>query len=130
MSTSLTLPLCHFTEITSGLVLAEVSCLEVKAFLTTPQFQRGFTQQELDYAAGLARGIQSLAARYAAKRAAQKLTDFGWETFEVVRTSEGVPSWAPHPDLALGGKWLMLSLSHDGDVALAYVGWGGSLIDL
>jgi phosphopantetheinyl transferase (holo-ACP synthase) len=75
----------------------------------------GFTEAERSYCLGRVSWADSLAVRYAAKRAAAELSGARWASFDISRTSEGVPQLhGPR------GPW-WVSLSHDGGHAIAYV---------
>lgn len=99
-----------------------------------------FTAAELSYAQGSSSGQpdRHLAARFAAKEATLKALDhaaavrriepppIGLASIEVLRDERGRPSLALHEDAArfaerLGVERAQLSLSHDGDYALAFV---------
>jgi holo-[acyl-carrier protein] synthase len=101
---------------------------------------RTFTMGELAYASGARSGQpeRHLAARYAAKEATLKALDHAaalrqvvppsieLSTIEVLRDERGRPSLALHDSAAalaesLGVERAQLSLSHDGEYALAFV---------
>ena len=52
----------------------------------------GFTKQEIALCRSTARGAQSIAARYAAKRGAEYLTGLPWTYFEILREVDSAPS--------------------------------------
>lgn len=99
-----------------------------------------FTQAELSYAerAPTGRPAVHLAARFAAKEATLKALDhaaalrqleppsIALRAIEVLRDERGRPSLALHEDAArfaerVGVERAQLSLSHDGDYAMAFV---------
>jgi holo-[acyl-carrier protein] synthase len=91
-----------------------------------------FTQGERDYCDARRRPAHHYAARLAAKEAFLKALGLGlWDgvamtDIEVQRGPGGAPSLALGPTAAaalrrIGGERPLLSLSHDGDVALALV---------
>lgn len=94
--------------------------------------RRLFTDRELDYAYG-GEGVcaERLAARFAAKEAvikALRLGDAGvaWRDIEVVKLADGSCEVALHGRAAeqasrIGAGPILLSLSHDGDYAGAFV---------
>jgi len=93
--------------------------------------RRLFTTAEIDYAGSVrALSAQRLAARFAAKEAALKAfglceAGVGWREIEVHRASDGACSLVLHGKAAqLAGEradGAALSLSHDGDYAIAVV---------
>ena len=111
-------------------VLVEVSCTEVSTYLSSPEFLKGFSKAELHYAQKLAKGDQSLSARYAAKQAAATLSSLPWQSFEILRSPEGVPSLVLRPEADYPCQPLLVSLTHDGDRAAAYVGWKSTNVTL
>jgi holo-[acyl-carrier protein] synthase len=101
---------------------------------------RVYTRAEIDSYASSASQASHFAARFAAKEAAFKALHggdetsapdardepFDWRTIEVLRRPDGSPSLRLHGrmrDLAerRGVRHLDLSLSHDGDYAIAFV---------
>ncbi len=76
-------------------------------------------------------GAAALAARWAAKEAFRKAVDrprpgFGWRDVEVVRRDDGRPRLRLHGEAAaavaeLGGRRVLVSLSHERDYAVAVV---------
>jgi holo-[acyl-carrier protein] synthase len=89
--------------------------------------RRIFTDDEIAYARS-APGLvaERLAARFAAKEAAKKalglVAGVGWRDIEVRRAPGGAVELALHgPAAAAGPQGLALSLSHEGDYAIAVV---------
>lgn len=101
-----------------------------RAIMRTPRLrERLFAQEEL-LADGTPRSISSLAARFAAKEAAQKAigTSPGarWVDFVVLQAEDGKPSLelrgaAAERAAAVGALRLHVSMSHDAGVATATV---------
>lgn len=92
--------------------------------------ERLFTAQELRTADGVPRRPDSLAARFAAKEAVAKAlgapTGLTWHDCVVVVDDTGRPGLELHGSVAAaadgrGVRATHLSLSHDGDVAIAQV---------
>ena len=94
--------------------------------------RRIFTDEEIAYAqASPAQMVQRLAARFAAKEAtikALRLADhaINWREIEVRRTSSGACEMVLHGALGRiatedGARDIAVSLSHEGDAALAVV---------
>lgn len=94
--------------------------------------QRLFSESEISYAQGADGHVaQRLAARFAAKEAAIKAFDLGeagvnWRDIEVQKMPNGACRLALHGRAAseaerLGVGEIALSLSHDGDYAVAVV---------
>jgi len=124
-----------------GLDLVSVSGFEQLLEVKDSAFKRDtFTQRELRYAEeeALGRPSQHLAARFAAKEAALKALDHAaalaqvqppalpLSSLEVVRDARGRPALALHDDAAalaerVGADRALLTLSHDGDSAVAVV---------
>jgi holo-[acyl-carrier protein] synthase len=98
---------------------------------------RVFTRSELAYCRALAKPLESLGARFAAKEAAFKAVGCGWakgvtwHDAQVVATSGERPTLRVRGALArharaLGATDLHLSLSHSGGYAVAVVvAWRG-----
>ena len=93
---------------------------------------RVFTEGERDYCDGRPRPPQHFAARFAAKEACMKALGTGraegvrWRDVEVTRDPSGRPGLELHGRAAekaseMGVTRCHLSLSHDGDHALAFV---------
>lgn len=89
--------------------------------------QRVFTEGEIAYCDRKRLAYESFAARFAAKEAMIKVLGrpVGWREIEVLRT-DGPPTVRLHGRAreiadALGIARLFLSLSHTGEVAIAYV---------
>jgi holo-[acyl-carrier protein] synthase len=93
--------------------------------------QRVFTAAERAYCEKRRGWAQSYAARFAAKEAVMKALGrsgpwgFPWLDIEVVSTASGVPTIRLHGDAAaraarLGAARIHVSLSHDGDTAIAH----------
>lgn len=91
-----------------------------------------FTEDERRFCEAQPRPAQHFAARFAAKEAFLKAVGRGifqgvtLRDIEVVRGPEGRPSLRLGPSAATalaeaGGRDALVSLSHDGDVALAFV---------
>ena len=102
--------------------------------LRKPHFmERMYTQDERAYIGSKGAGAaQSAAAMFAAKEAAAKALGTGFAAgimpaqIEVTHDAQGAPGIALHGAakerfLALGAQKMMVSLSHDGGMALAYV---------
>jgi holo-[acyl-carrier protein] synthase len=92
--------------------------------------ERLFTAQELVAGDGLARTVTSLAARFAAKEAVAKALGapegMRWHDCEVVGGADGRPHLRVSGSVAdqaraQGIERWHVSLSHDGDLAVAYV---------
>ncbi len=95
--------------------------------------RRVFTQGERDYLEEKGKGkAQSAAAMFAAKEAAAKALGTGFAAgvmpwlIEVTHAPGGAPGLAFHGDAkerfdALGGARALLSLSHEGNMAVAFV---------
>lgn len=115
-----------------GVDLCAVSRME-KAISREHFVQRVFTQGEIQYLDAKGRGrAQSAAAMFAAKEAAAKALGTGiaqgvcLNQIEVTHDALGAPglslSGAAQERLAaMGGKGARLSLSHEGDMAIAFV---------
>jgi holo-[acyl-carrier protein] synthase len=110
-----------------GIDIVDVARLERLLARWPRMAGRLFTDAELSYSSGRHRPAQHLAARFAAKEATFKALGSGWPAVawhdvEVVPTDRG-------PRLALrgraaelaGGAQGMVSLSHDGGMAIAQV---------
>jgi holo-[acyl-carrier protein] synthase len=90
---------------------------------------RLFTARERAYAARRARGVESLAARFAAKSAARRalgVRGAAWHDFEVVREPGRPPGLRLHGRAAeaaqkLGVSRIALTLSHTASLSLAHV---------
>ncbi|MAD61180.1 MAG: hypothetical protein CMH49_06695 [Myxococcales bacterium] len=103
-------------------ILALVNINDVLDLKENTEFLKGFTAQEMALVRSRAKGHHSLAARYAAKQAAQALTELCWTEFEIVRPVDQPPI------LCLRGQsidslnqFFTLSLTHDEPYALAYL---------
>jgi holo-[acyl-carrier protein] synthase len=91
--------------------------------------ERIFTPGEIEYCLGKSSPAPSLAARFAAKEAFFKAVSrrnrspIGFKSVEVVMTDGGAPTLKAHgaAGVALGGLGASVSLSHDGDLAIAIV---------
>jgi holo-[acyl-carrier protein] synthase len=92
--------------------------------------RRVFTEEEIAYCRRRRDPIPHLAARFAAKEATLKALGTGlsmgvsWREMEVRREGGGAPTMVLHGRcralaLAKGGRHVLLSLTHDGDYALA-----------
>ena len=75
--------------------------------------QDGFTQGEKEYATSF-KSYQHLAVRFACKCALSEVSGQTWNSFEIKRTEAGVP----YVDHSIPN---MISLTHDGAWAIAYV---------
>lgn len=118
-----------------GVDLVRVSRVEESIAAFGERFvTRVFTAGEIAYADGApgpAERAERLAARFAAKEATIKalsLTDVGtdWRAIEVVKDAHGAPSLVLHGSAAAAARAesvteLSLSLSHEGDQAIAVV---------
>ncbi|MDQ4149730.1 MAG: holo-ACP synthase [Actinomycetota bacterium] len=112
-----------------GVDVVDIARLE-RLMLRWPRLQsRLFTKQEIDYALSRAHPPENLAARLAAKEATFKALGTGWpgiswHDVEVVTKGHREP-----PQLKLtgraaqlgGGCQAIVSLAHDGGIALAHV---------
>ena len=94
--------------------------------------KRVFTSREISYCENRASRFASYAARFAAKEAAMKALGTGWgrgvswREVEVIRDGEGAPRLALSGQaqirfLGSGASVSHLSLSHSGDLAIAFV---------
>jgi holo-[acyl-carrier protein] synthase len=123
----------HKLRIRTGVDLARIDTVAASVHeLGDRYLKRIYTAAEIAYAqAGGALCNQRLAARFAAKEAVIKalsLSDVGvaWTSMEVVRGDHGEPQLRLHGHAALQAQRLgvrssSLSLSHDGDYAMAVV---------
>ncbi|MDP3278561.1 MAG: holo-ACP synthase [Deltaproteobacteria bacterium] len=127
--------------ITVGTDLVHVPSLREQLEDSASAFRaRTFTDAELAYAESApgGRAEQHLAARFAAKEATLKALDHAaalrkmvppsvaLKSIEILRDERGRPSLALHDDASalaseLGVERAQLSLSHDGDYAVAFV---------
>jgi holo-[acyl-carrier protein] synthase len=93
--------------------------------------RRVFTEQEIDDCRSRRDPAPHFAARFAAKEAGMKALGTGlrlgvtWRDLEVRRAPDQAPTLELHGrtrelGLARGGRRMLLSLSHDGDYALAH----------
>jgi holo-[acyl-carrier protein] synthase len=93
--------------------------------------RRVLTESERSYCLRKADPVPSFSARFAAKEAVMKLLGTGlgrgvsWQHIEVVRAPSGAPSIALHARAreiaeAKGITRILLSLTHDGEYALAF----------
>lgn len=115
-----------------GTDLCAVSRME-KAIQKESFLRRFFTQQERETLQSRGKGMaQSAAAMFAAKEAVVKALGTGFsggimpEQVEVLHSETGAPSLSLHGAArekmeALGGQRMLVSLSHEGDFALAFV---------
>lgn len=122
--------------ISVGVDIVEVE--RIRAALENPRTgarfrERVFTPGEIAYCARRRTGVESYAARFAAKEAVVKAlgTSVGWQEVEVVRT-DGPPAVRLHGGAAaraaaLGIQHIHLSLSHTASHAIAYVVATGSV---
>jgi holo-[acyl-carrier protein] synthase len=91
--------------------------------------ERVFTGEEIEYCESRYAPAGSLAARFAAKEAFIKAVSgvgpggIRYRDVEVVMNDDGVPVLRPHgkAKTALGGSHVRVSLSHEGDLAVAIV---------
>ena len=92
--------------------------------------QRVFTEQEIAYCRARRDPVPHFAARFAAKEAGLKALGTGlrfgirWRDLEVLRERGQAPTLLLHGrsreiGLRLGGRRMLLALTHDGDYALA-----------
>ena len=79
------------------------------------ELNEGFSDQERLYCLSQVRPSESLSVRFAAKRAASLISGHHWSAYRVVRSENGVPE-LEGPE----GPWYV-TLSHDSDLAVAYV---------
>jgi holo-[acyl-carrier protein] synthase len=102
--------------------------------------QRVFTEQELDYCRRRRDPIPHLAARFAAKEATLKALGTGlrmgvkWRELEVRRERGQAPTMVLSGRCraiaeAKGGRRVLLSLTHDGDYAMAQAMLIGDTVD-
>jgi holo-[acyl-carrier protein] synthase len=113
-----------------GVDVVDVPRFEATLARTPGMLDRLFTPDERTTDLGHARTPTSLAARFAAKEAVAKAlgapTGMRWHDCQVIGDSDGRP-WlrlsgtVQDAALAQGITRWHLSLSHDGDVAIAYV---------
>lgn len=115
-----------------GTDLCAVSRME-KAIQKESFLRRYFTQQERETLQTRGKGMaQSAAAMFAAKEAVVKALGTGFsggimpEQVEVLHSETGAPTLFLHGAArekmeALGGQRMLVSLSHEGDFALAFV---------
>lgn len=113
-----------------GVDITEVS--RIRTALENPRTgdrfrRRVFTSDEIAYCVKRRNGHESFAARFAAKEAMMKALGraVGWCEIEIVRGS-GAPTIRLHGRAqtqaeALGIRRIHLSLSHTGELAIAYV---------
>ena len=95
---------------------------EIAQFCESSKLLSGFTRQELDLVHSRAKGIHSLAARYAAKQGAQALSTLSWTEFEVIRPTDCPPVLClKNQGSDSLSKYFTLSLSHDEPYAVAYL---------
>jgi len=91
--------------------------------------QRIYTPGEIDYCLRHPLPAQALAARFAAKEAffkalaADQVQGITHRAIEVELADRGMPRIKPHgaAEAALGKRRVLLSISHDGDLAIAVV---------
>jgi holo-[acyl-carrier protein] synthase len=113
-----------------GVDITEVSriCTALENPRTGDRFRRRvFTSDEIAYCVRRRNGHESFAARFAAKEAMMKALGraVGWREIEVVRGG-GAPTIRLHGRAhacaeGLGIRRIHLSLSHTGELAIAYV---------
>jgi holo-[acyl-carrier protein] synthase len=118
-----------------GVDIVDIERLERRLAATPRLAERLFTESELRYAAAGARPSEHLAARFAAKEATFKALGEGWPKIswhevEVIRNG-GRPRLVLRgaAAAAAGDREPLVSMSHDGGVAVAQVvlvGDGGS----
>jgi holo-[acyl-carrier protein] synthase len=118
------------TDMSVGIDLVSIARMEAVLERWGERFlERVFTGQEVAYSMGKPRPARSLAARFAAKEAFFKAVAARGESgvplreIEVVIGTGGAPALTAHgrAALALGGRKAALSISHDGDYAVAIV---------
>ena len=103
-------------------ILALVKIDDVSILKENVEFLRGFTSQEIELVRSRAKGQHSLAARYAAKQAAQALTGLDWTKFEIIRPVDRPPILCLRgQDADSLNQYFTLSLTHDEPYALAYL---------
>jgi holo-[acyl-carrier protein] synthase len=119
--------------ISTGIDLIEVSRIEEVFERRGERFRRRvFTEAEIEYCERQHLGLESYAARFAAKEAAMKALGTGWadgvrwKDIEVVRGPEGAPRLelrgrALDRFRELGASRAHLSLTHSRDLAMAQV---------
>ncbi|UZJ39306.1 holo-ACP synthase [Prosthecochloris sp. SCSIO W1102] len=90
--------------------------------------RRVLTESEIDYCRKKKDMMSSVAARFAAKEAVSKAIGsgmskgFSWKSVEVVNDKHGKPSFRVlDKTLGIAGEKIRLSLSHNGDYAVAFV---------
>ena len=108
-----------------------VAIAEVEKVRHDTHFLLGFSEKELELCQGTRRGSHSLAARYAAKRAAEALIGVSWQHFEIVRPYESPPllyrrllneatGMYQGTSVSLADS-IKLSLAHDEPLAVAHL---------
>ena len=105
-------------------LLISVLIEECEALIEHTEFLKGFSERELSYISAKAKGSHSLAARYAAKRGAELISNLPWYCFEVARGPEGIPHLKGREERTcahLTTAPIILSLTHDEPYALAYL---------
>ena len=103
-------------------ILATVNIDDVSDLKENTEFLKGFTSQEIELVRSRAKGHHSLAARYAAKQAAQALTGLSWTEFEIIRPVDQPPVLSLRDQNADSlSQYFTLSLTHDEPYALAYL---------
>ena len=119
--------------VAAGTDLVEIPRIQDLLRRRGPRFlERVYRPAERDYCMSRPRPAESLAARFAAKEAVMKCLGTGWSDgvgfcdVEVTRNAAGAVGVALHGKAAarsarLGISRMHLSLSHTGDLALAFV---------
>ncbi len=118
------------TDLSVGIDLVSIARVEAAVERWGERFlERVFTGREIAYSRRMHRPARSLAARFAAKEAFFKAVSAAGargvplKDIEVVVTAGGAPALVAHgrAAAALGERKAALSISHDGDHAIAVV---------
>jgi phosphopantetheinyl transferase (holo-ACP synthase) len=108
------------SECPTILIMVQIS--EVESYRENSEFLSGFSAQEIRLVQDTPKGVHSLAARYAAKRAAEILIGQPWQTFEVMREPDHPPQLHHRDEEASSlATQYSLSLTHDEPYAAAYL---------
>ena len=113
------IPSSNMSQSSSVTVLVNIAAVE--RAMNNVEFTGGFTERELSLGTSTRRGVHSIAARYAAKKAAERLTGISWDTFEVFRHTDEPPVLYNRESGASLVSQFALSLTHDEPFAGAYL---------
>ena len=103
-------------------ILIMVRISEVESYREDSHFLSGFSAQEISLIQNTPKGIHSLAARYAAKRAAEILIGHPWQSFEIMREPDHPPKLHRRDEEASSlATQYSISLTHDEPYAAAYL---------